>query len=269
MAGPEGRPGSLTIVGSGIRPGLHTTQEARVRIERAGKVLYLLAERAPAGWIERLNPSAESLAPIYQPGRDHGAVYEALVDAMLAWVRRGEEVCVVTYGNPAVFDQSSHEAVRRARAEGFRAKILPGISAMDCLFVDLGVDPGEEGLQCFDATDFLALRKTPDTTVPLILWQISVIGDTRTGGTVNRQGVRILAERLAELYGHDHQVIVYEASPFPVGRALIEPCSLKGLHEAEVTGLSTLYVPPASKASPDPAMVARLAASDAYGLEQV
>lgn len=246
-ASEEAGSGSLTIVGSGIRPGLHTTQEARIRIERASKVLYLLAEHAPTTWIERLNPSAESLAPLYQLGRDHGEVYEALVTAMLAWLRRGDDVCVVTYGNPAVFDQSSHEAVRRARAEGFRAKILPGISAMDCLFVDLGVDPGQDGFQSFDATDFLVSRRTPDIGVPLILWQISVIGDTRTSGTVSRPGLRNLAERLAELYGDDHEVIVYEASPFPVGRALVERCLLRGLSEAEVSGMSTLYVPPSSK----------------------
>ncbi len=80
--------------------------------------------------------------------------------------------------------------------------------------------------------------------MPLILWQISVIGDTRTGGTVNRDGLRVLAERLAALYGEDHQVIVYEASPFPVGRPLIEPCAVRALPDAGVTGLSTLYVPP-------------------------
>lgn len=269
MAGAEEeRTGSLSIVGAGIRPGLHTSQEARVRIERATKVLYLLAEHAPDAWIETLNPSAESLAPVYQPGRDHGEVYEALVSSMLEWVRRGEDVCVVTYGNPAVFDQSSHEAVRRATAEGFRAKILPGISALDCLFVDLGLDPGKDGLQSFDATDFLELGKVPDTSVPLVLWQISVIGDTKTGGTVNRVGLGILGERLAELYGEDHEVIVYEATPFPVGRALIEPCLVKGLSEAGVTGMSTLYVPPGVRATPDEAMVERLAASDRFGAEQ-
>jgi hypothetical protein len=269
MAEEEERPkGSLTIVGAGIRPGLHTTQEARVRIEQASKVLYLLAEQAPEGWIERLNPSAESLAPVYQPGRDHAEVYEALVSAMLDLVHRGEDVCVVTYGNPAVFDQSSHEAVRRARSEGFPAKILPGISALDCLFVDLGLDPGRDGLQTFDATDFLELGKIPDIAVPLVLWQISVIGDTKTGGTVNREGLGILGERLAGLYGEDHEVIVYEATPFPAGRPLIEPCLLKGLTEAEVTGMSTLYVPPASRAAPDAAMTERLAATDRFGAGQ-
>jgi hypothetical protein len=259
MAGTEEqRTGSLSIVGSGIRSGLQTTEEARVRIERAGKVLYLLGEEAPSGWIERLNPTAESLAPLYQLGRDRGEVYETLVAAMLDWVRRGEDVCVVTYGNPAVFDWSSHEAVARARAEGFPAKIFPGISALDCLFVDLGLDPGADGLQSFGATDFLVRGRVPDTTVPLVLWQISVIGVTTTAATVNRGGVRILAESLAALYGAGHEVIVYEASPFPVGRALIEPCTLEGL-PAAVTGLSTLYVPPKAQAPRDPAMVERLA----------
>ena len=84
--------GSLSVVGSGIRLGLHTTQEARVRIERASKVLYLLAEQAPTGWIERLNPSAESLAPLYQPEHDRSEVYEDLVSAILGWVR-GVKTC--------------------------------------------------------------------------------------------------------------------------------------------------------------------------------
>jgi hypothetical protein len=236
--------GSLTIVGAGIRPGLHTTQEGRARIERADKVLYLLAEPAPTTWIERLNPSAESLMPLYQGGRPHGEVYESLVAAILAPVREGLNVCMVTYGNPAVFDESSHDAVARAREEGYPAKILPGISALDCLFVDLGLDPGRHGLQSYEASDFLAQHKIPDTDVPLILWQISVIGETRTGGTINRDGLRRLADRLAELYGEDHEVIVYEATPFPVGHPLIESCAVHALPDAGVPGLATLYVPP-------------------------
>ena len=113
--------GSLTVVGAGIRPGLQVTPEARVRIEGADRVLYLLAELAPDGWVANLNPASESLRSVYVPERPHDEVYEALIDAMLTEVRGGNDVCVITYGNPAVFDQSSHEAVRRARAEGFRA----------------------------------------------------------------------------------------------------------------------------------------------------
>jgi len=262
VPGPERpRTGSLTIVGTGIRPGLQTTQEARVRIERAEKVLYLIAEHAPTAWLHRLNASAESMAAMYQPGRPYLDVYEETVTTLLSWVGRGLDVCAVTYGHPSVLDRSTSEAVRRARAEGHRTRILPGISAQDCLFVDLELDPGEDGCQTFDATDFLVRARTPDVAVPLLLWQISLIGTTRVTGDVNRSGLRILAERLAELYGPDHEVVVYETSPFPVGMPMVEGCPVSRLADAGVTGMSSLYVPPKSKASPDPVMMARLGIS--------
>lgn len=255
------RTGSLTIVGTGIRPGLQTTQEARVRIERADKVLYLIAEHAPTAWLHRLNASAESMARMYRPGRPYRDVYEETVTTLLSWVGRGLDVCAVTYGHPGVLDWPTSESVRRARAQGHRTKILPGISGQDCLFVDLELDPGEDGCQTFDATDFLVRGRTPDVAVPLILWQISLIGTTRATDEVNRSGLRILAERLAELYGTDHEVVVYEASPFPVGRSMVERCPVNRLAEAGVTGMSSLCVPPKSKAPPDPVMMARLGLS--------
>lgn len=258
MPRSDERGGALTIVGTGIRPGLHTTSEARACIERADKVLYLIAEDAPTAWIHRLNPSAESMASIYRLGRPYAEVYEEIVTTILAWVRRELNVCAVTYGHPRVFDQSTSDAANRARAEGYHTKILPGISAQDCLFVDLELDPGEDGCQTFDATDFLVHRRSPDVTVPLILWQISLIGSTRTTVEVNRSGLVILAERLAELYAEDHEVVAYEASPFPVGRPNVDRCTVSGLPQARVTGMASLYVPPKSKPSPDPVMRARL-----------
>ena len=247
--------GSLAVVGSGIRLGAHLTQEARGRLELADSVYYLLAEEAPTRWIHRLNPAARSLRPVYRPGREREEIYEEIVETALGDVRQGRDVCMVTYGHPSVFDDASHESVRRARTEGFPARLYPAISALDCLFVDLEVDPGSDGMQLYDATDFLIRHRTPDPAVPLVLWQITVIGHTRATGTVDRERLRTLAERLEETYGSDHEVVVYEASPFPVGEPLIERVSLAALPQARVTGLATLYVPPASSAPADPEMV--------------
>jgi uncharacterized protein YabN with tetrapyrrole methylase and pyrophosphatase domain len=240
------RRGSLVVVGAGIRLGLHLTVETRGRIELADDVLYLLSEPAPTSWIHALNPAARSMIDIYQPGRDQREVYEELVETALGGVRRGRDVCMVTYGNPAVFDDSCHEAVRRAREEGYRAEMLPAISAIDCLFVDLDIDPGRGGLQLFEATEYLNSERTPETGVPLVLWQISVIGASRTTDTVDREGLRRLAARLSDLYGEDHEVIVYEATPFPVGRSTIEHVRVVDLPDAPIPGLSSLYVPPAA-----------------------
>ena len=247
-----GEDGSLVVVGTGIRPG-HLTQETRKQIERADDVLYLLAELAPTSWIHRLNASAESMIEVYRPGRDQGEVYEELVERVLQRVRQGRNVCMVTYGHPAVLDDSCHEAVRRARAEGYSAHLLPAVSAIDCLLADLDVDPGRAGLQLFEAADFLLHRRALDVSVPLVLWQISVIGETRTTETVNRRGLSLLADRIQELYGADHEVIIYEATPFSVGHPTIERCSVKELVSAPIAGLSTLFVPPLSRPELDPA----------------
>ena len=258
MAEPDRRPGSLTIVGAGIRPGLHATRESIARIRSADKVLYLLAEITPITWLDELNPSAESLDELYRADRPFAEVYEDIVERILDHVRMRQEVCVVFYGHPSVFDRTSHDAVRRARAEGFEARILPGITAEDCLFVDLEFDPGAAGCQSFDATDFLVRRRAPDPAVPLILWQVGVVGGTRTTGEVRRLGLSVLGERLEELYGAEHELVVYEATPFPVGRPMIERCAVRELAEAGVTGLSTLYVPPKGVTPPDADMMARL-----------
>jgi Tetrapyrrole (Corrin/Porphyrin) Methylases len=243
-AGSSARNASLTIVGTGIRPGLQTTQEARTAIQRADKVLYLLAEEAPSIWIEQLNPSAESLAPLYSAGQGYAEVYDAIVNHIMSWVRRGHAVCVATYGHPGVLDRSSHEAVERARREGFPATMLPGVSAADCLFADLGLDPGGAGLQSFEATDFLVSGRVPDRSVPLILWQVGVIGVTYTTGEVNSPGLRVLGERLGQLYGGEHEVVLYEASPFPIGSPVIQRLPASALADGAVTGMSTMYVPP-------------------------
>ncbi len=260
MSDPDDSAASLTVVGCGIRPGLHTTSEARARLARADKVLYLLAEDAPTTWLHTLNASAESLAPLYRLDRPRAEIYEDIVETILRWVRKDLDVCVAFYGHPGVFDDTGREAVRRAREEGYRARMLPGISAADCLFVDLGVDPAD-GLQMFDATDVLVHGRTPDVTVQMILWQISVIGGTRTTGTVDRSGLEVLSDRLAELYTGDHEVVVYEASPFPAGEPTIERCAVRDLAGANVSGLATLYVPPRSEPSPSPSARQRRASA--------
>jgi hypothetical protein len=221
-------------------------------------VLYLLAETTPVTWLDELNPSAEPLDDLYRADRPFAEVYEDIVARILDHVRRPQRVCVVFYGHPSVFDRTSHDAVRRARAEGFETRILPGITAEDCLYVDLEFDPGAAGCQSFDATDFLVRRRAPDPTVPLILWQVGVVGGTRTTGEVRRLGLSVLGERLGELYGADHELVVYEATPFPVGRPMIGRCAVGELADAGVTGLSTLFVPPKGVTPPDADMMARL-----------
>ena len=137
--------------------------------------------------------------------------------------------------------------------------MLPGISAQDCLFADLTIDPQGYGWQCFEATDFLVFKRQFDTTSPLILWQIGVVGDINYRGTgYNKSGLRILVEYLKEFYGSLHKVFVYEASPFLSSRPSIERLPLRDLHNVVINQNSTLYVPPLHSRPPDDDMLNRL-----------
>ena len=251
--------GSLTVVGTGIQLVGHITLGAKAWIEQADKVLFALADPATAKWLKQLNSTAEAL-PYNTNNQRRRDTYREMTERMLSEVRKGLNVCAVFYGHPGVFAEPAHAAIKQAREEGFRSQMLPGISAEDCLFADLGIDPGKNGCQSFEATDFLIRRRKFDPTSVLILWQISMVGNLgfyEKGGHV--QGLKILAEVLEKDYGADHEVIVYEAAVYyPVCSPVIDRIPLSKLPEAKVTEVSTLYVPPIAMASVDRSMMARL-----------
>ncbi len=251
--------GSLTVVGTGIRLLSQITPEARACIEQADKVLFGVADLAIASWLSKLKPNAESLYPFYQPGKDRLTTYLEMVERILTCVREGEKVCVVFYGHPGVFVYPSHEAIKRARLEGFNARMLPSISAEDCLFADLGIDPATSGCQSFEATYFLVCKPNFDTSRSLILWQFGFVGDWSFNPEVHvSRGLPILIEYLQEYYDPEHEVVVYEAAQYPVCEPVIQRVPLVKIPEAQGLAMSTLYVPPKAPPSPDLEVLDRL-----------
>jgi uncharacterized protein YabN with tetrapyrrole methylase and pyrophosphatase domain len=244
--------GSLVVVGTGIRAGVQLTPEARSAIESADRVFFLVAEPVAAEAIARLNPAAESLHELYEPGLERRLVYEAMVERVLAPVRSGLSVCAAFYGHAGVFGTTAHEAVRQASREGFTAEMLPGVSALDCLIADLGVDPGVHGCQCYEATSFLWHRPPVDTDALLVLWQVSAVGRTDSITKAELAELPVLVGRLLELYPADREVVCYEASPFPVGRPYIRRVPLSELATEALPPLATIVICPPDQAADVP-----------------
>jgi uncharacterized protein YabN with tetrapyrrole methylase and pyrophosphatase domain len=261
------RRGALVAVGTGIRVVGQLTVEAMAWMRRAERLLYIVADPVADAAIRRLNPSAaESLASLYLEGRPRGEIYHAMADRALQSVRDGLLTCLACYGHAAVFADPVHEAIRRARAEGFQAWILPGISAEDCLFADLGVDPAADGCQSYDATDFLLHRRTIDPSAALVLWQVGAVGEWRhTAAPADHSLLALLAERLARTHPADHVVYLYEAALVPELEPIVRPVELQGLPEIVVPKAATLYVPPSHARDVDEAIRARIEALWARG----
>lgn len=240
--------GSLIVVGTGIKLVAHASAEAEQQMRRADLLLHLASDPASRRWVSALNPRHRSLHGHLTPGRVRTAAYRCMVEDVLAEVKAGKRVCFALYGHPGLCASPGHAAVREARALGFDATLLPAISAADCLFADLEIDPAL-GCSFHEATDFLIYRRRADPSCALVLWQVGAIGHRLTGEPpAAAAGMRLLARRLSRSFGARHDAVLYEAAQFPLCHPVLEQTTLARLPEASVSPYTTLFVPPARTA---------------------
>jgi len=251
--------GSLACVGLGMMLGAHISPRSRSHIEQAEVVFAAVSDPLVELWLQQMNPDVRSLQPLYAEGKSRHDTYRGMVEAMMAPVRAGKTVCGVFYGHPGVFAQAPHEAIAQARDEGFAAVMEPGISAEDCLYADLGIDPGKTGCQHYEASQLMFYRRRLDPSAYLVLWQVGIAGDRSfrrfaTGPAYRR----LLVELLSEDYPSDHPCTLYEAATLPISRPRIETIALRELPEVTVGVQSTLVLAPSQPMVPNPAMLARI-----------
>jgi uncharacterized protein YabN with tetrapyrrole methylase and pyrophosphatase domain len=254
--------GKLIVVGTGIRTVGHMTLESVAWIRQADKVLYVVGDPVAEAMIKDLNPKgAESLTPFYGIGKPRMDTYNQMIEHIVAQVHAGHITCLACYGHPGVFVYPSHQSIKRLRAEGYEAKMLPGISAEDCLFADLGVDPGIIGCQSYEATDFLMNQRVIDPSSSVILWQIGVVGDaTFKAGSYDTSAMPLLIERLLHYYPAAHPIYLYEAAVLPGCEPVIVPATIGGLGGVPMSAGFTAYIPPARGTQADPLLYQRMTA---------
>jgi hypothetical protein len=243
--------------------GSHLTPLARSHIQQADVVFAAVSDSVVEIWLERMHPDVRSLQPYYGGGKSRMTTYRIWVDLMMAEVRAGKRVCGVFYGHPGIFAWSPHKVIEVARAEGFRAWMEPGVSAEDCLYADLGIDPGRFGCQHFEASQLLFYERRIDSYGYLVLWQVGLVGDLSLKrfhtGAAYRQ---VLVDRLAEDYPLDHELIIYRAPTLPIHQPEIRRIRLRDLAEARMTAEETVVLPPAAPLKQNAEARSRLAAID-------
>lgn len=257
------RPGSLTCVGVGMTLGSHLSPLARSYIEQADVVFAAMSDGIVEKWIGQMHPDVRSLQPHYREGKSRMQTYREMVEAMLTEVRAGKKVVAAFYGHPGVFVWPSHKAIEIAREEGFDARMEPGISAEDCLYADLGIDPGRCGCQHYEASQLLLYERLIDPSAYLIVWQVGVVGDQSLAKLGTAAAYRqVLVDRLARDYPLNHEIILYRGATLPIEHAQVRRLPLRELVDAEVTQEHTLVVPPARRLKPDRETRARLSVLD-------
>jgi siroheme synthase len=251
--------GGLITVGIGLQPGRHAGARTVSEIRHADRV-FVLADAFALDWVRGLNANCHDLTEHYDETLDRRESYAEMQRMIVEPVRKGARVCLVLYGHPGVFAQVGRKAMAQARAEGFASRMEPGISAEACLYADLDLDPGEHGVQSFEATQFLTQQRTIDPASLLLLWQVSQAGNITCVGFESHRGrLEILVDKMRRWYPADTEVILYEAATLPIQDFRAERVALSSLPDARLNPATTLVIPPASSAAPDQAALRRLA----------
>ncbi|MGH8108278.1 MAG: SAM-dependent methyltransferase [Arenimonas sp.] len=251
--------GSIVCVGTGMMLGAHISPRSRSHIEQADVVFAAVSDPVVELWLQVMHSDVRSLQPFYNEGKSRHETYRQMIEAMMAEVRLGRKVCGAFYGHPGVFAFAPHKVIEQARNEGFSAHMEPGISAEDCLYADLGIDPGRVGCQHYEASQFMFYCRNIDTSAYLVLWQVGIAGDRSfrryATGPAYRQ---ILVELLAEHYPLNHEVIIYEAATLPISQPRMQKLPLSELIDTELYLQSTMVLPPCQAMLRNEAMVARI-----------
>ena len=255
--------GKLICVGLGMRMAGQITPIALSYIETADVVVAAAGHQFTRKWLQEISKEYICLLGHYsacdEDGQNRRDTYRRMADTILAEVRAGKTVVAAFYGHPGIFACIAHIAIADARAEGFHAEMLPGISAEDCLVADLGIDPGRTGMQSMETTQFMVYQRKIDPTSLLILWQPGLAGELslkRFDTTPAK--LQVLVDKLARDYPLDHPVILYEAATNPLEQTRIDTILLRDLPTASLQQITTLVIPAAFPLTLDQAIVDEL-----------
>lgn len=244
-----GQPSDVYIVGLGMVAHRQFTFEVDAALQRCRTIFLLHGDSLVRDHVAaRYRAEVSDLGELYRPGRDRAAIYREMTNRVLAAAETAAPVAFASYGHPLVYVAASRQIWDEAIARGLTVRVMPGISALDALLIDLKLDPAVEGLQMYEATDLLLRERPLQLDVPLLIWQIGALERlTYDEDQTERQFVRF-TQYLLRFYPPTHHAIVARTATLPIAKPRRVETELERLPSLFplIGSADTLYVPPVS-----------------------
>jgi hypothetical protein len=240
----------LYIVGLGIRGTEQITPEAGAALRACRKVYFGAEQRGIAEYLQRYGCEVEDLYALAEPGASRPATYQRMADKVLQAARERPPVGFAVYGHPMILVLPTRLIRQQAPELGLSVKVIPGVSALDCLLADLGFDPCERGLIQYEATYALLYQPPLDPAAACLLWQAGMAETVLYDLGVSRPGrFRRLSDYLARFHPGGHRVALAISPRDPLDGPIIAWLTIDELREAheDVMSGATLFIPPSSE----------------------
>jgi len=227
------------------------TREAEQVLKRAKRVYLLHPLPEVRSFVDTQCGSVIDLTELYEEGSERAESYEEMAQQVVEGAEEAvEPVVFAVYGHPTVGVAPSSLIQKKAKGTDLIVEILPGISALDCLYTDLGFDPFTRGLQVFEATDLIVYDINLDPATPTFVLQVGLTGtrlyDTRTSTS---KRLLPLKDHILQFYPPDHEVIFARTPtiPFADAQQLSVPISEFETVATDIDSTHTLVIPPVKK----------------------
>jgi uncharacterized protein YabN with tetrapyrrole methylase and pyrophosphatase domain len=239
------------LVGLGIKGVWHLTREAEAALTASTSVLYVDSGFGIAEYLESLGTRPVSLIGEYREGRNRAETYVEMAARVVEAALDDPPVSFATYGHPGFLVYPTALVRAAAEALGLSARVVAGISSLDTLLIDLGVDPGSDGLQLHEATAMLVHERPVDPEVPLVVMQLETLESAYyTTARSRPDRFQPFQRYLERFYPSDHVVTAVLSASFPLFEPRLSDFPLGALAERYAAGsaLGTLFVPPVNRA---------------------
>jgi uncharacterized protein YabN with tetrapyrrole methylase and pyrophosphatase domain len=242
------READIYIVGLGITGIEHMTRETEAVCRRSNEVLAVATHPSILKYLNTLCPKVTDLyAPSYREDEHRGKAYDTMTANVIAAALANPPVTFATYGHPMMYVFPSRQLRWLAPYFGLRVRTLPGISSLDTMLCDLGVDPGAEGLQMYEATDMLIRQRPIQPDVPCLIWQVGTVESVLFSTAASRpERFWRIKDYLLRYYPADHELTAVHSSMHPLLEPTTTTFRLGEMEDHHLTlhqGL-TVYIPP-------------------------
>jgi len=205
MPAKRNKPVDIYLLGRGIADGVSQMTAEALEAIRASRLVFDLSGDVRA--IRKLHRNVVDLSSDYWTGELCDDVYERLQEMMLREAKtNGPTISIVVDGHPMLFDDVNWGILRAGRRRGLSVVPLPGISCVDTMMIDLGVDIGI-GAQIVHANHLLSYNIALDPHLQTFVFQIGKFGTSFFSAETrrNRPGrFTPLVEHLTRFYPREH-----------------------------------------------------------------
>jgi precorrin-3B methylase len=237
----------IAIVGLGMAGTHQITREVEETIRRSRHLFITDMASGVVDYLRTLCPQVTDLTKQQKFSGHRIVLYRKMAREVVASAMEEAPVCFASYGHPKMYCYPTTLIQRAAQLLNLRTVVLPGVSSLDTLLTDLGIDPGVDGLQIYEASDALIRNRPLQSDVGCVIYQAPIVlePNNRLPGKNARENLRVFQEYLLKFYPPQHTALFVTTKNHPLLETITQRVPVGQIADRLLVNstMGTLYIP--------------------------